>query len=328
VARAVALPGRGTRPSAKAESKATAGLERYRATPAGTDAGAKKASSGVVGTTKVTHPERIIDSSTGLTKIDLVRYYESIANWMVPHLKGRACSLLRGPSGIDGQLFFQKHLDRLRIPGIKALDPALFPGHEALLEVPSAAAIAAAAQMNVIEFHTWNSQVRNIDKPDRIVFDLDPGEGVSWQRVQEGAALTRSLLQQLGLEAWLKTSGGKGLHIIVPIAQPVPLLLSALGPRLLRLAGEVADGTLLWMTGPKTVANHVAPRINKAAADVGRDAPQIVAALPIAVTNDVEAAKQDAAKTLEIYGGLPSYRAMLDAEGAAGPGDVAPEVRR
>jgi len=218
VARAVALPGRGTRPSAKAESKATGGLERYRATPAGTDAGAKKASSGVVGTTKVTHPERIIDSSTGLTKIDLVRYYESIANWMVPHLKGRACSLLRGPSGIDGQLFFQKHLDRLRIPGIKALDPALFPGHEALLEVPSAAAIAAAAQMNVIEFHTWNSQVRNIDKPDRIVFDLDPGEGVSWQRVQEGAALTRSLLQQLGLEAWLKTSGGKGLHIIVPIA--------------------------------------------------------------------------------------------------------------
>jgi F420-dependent oxidoreductase-like protein len=102
-----------------------------------------------------------------------------------------------------------------------------------------------------------------------------------------------------------------------------PVLLAAMAPVMLRLAGEVADGTLLWMTGPKTVANHVAPRINKAAADAGRAAPQIVAALPIAVTNDVDGAKQDAAKTFEIYGGLPSYRAMLDAEGAAGPADVA-----
>ena len=204
-------------------------ITRERAvTPAGADAdpdpgpdpdsGPKKASTSVVGSTKVTHPERVIDPGAGITKLDLVRYYESIADWMAPHLKGRACSLLRGPSGIEGQLFFQKHLDRLRIPGVKELDQALFPGHDALLEVPSAAAIVAAAQMNVIEFHTWNSQIRNIDKPDRIVFDLDPGEGVAWQRMQEGAALTRSLLQQLGLEAWLKTSGGKGLHVVVPIA--------------------------------------------------------------------------------------------------------------
>jgi F420-dependent oxidoreductase-like protein len=102
-----------------------------------------------------------------------------------------------------------------------------------------------------------------------------------------------------------------------------PVLLAAMAPVMLRLAGEVADGTLLWMTGPKTVASHVAPRINKAASEAGRAAPQIVAALPIAVTNDVDAAKQEAAKTFEIYGGLPSYRAMLDAEGAAGPADVA-----
>jgi F420-dependent oxidoreductase-like protein len=102
-----------------------------------------------------------------------------------------------------------------------------------------------------------------------------------------------------------------------------PVLLAAMAPVMLRLAGEVADGTLLWMTGPKTVATHVAPRINKAAADAGRPAPQIVAALPIAVTNDAEAARQLAASTFEIYGGLPSYRAMLDAEGAAGPADVA-----
>lgn len=168
--------------------------------------------------TRVTHPERVIDASTGSTKLDLVRYYESVADWMVPHLKGRPCSLVRGPEGVGGQLFFQKHLDKLRITGAKELDPALWPGHEPLVEIPTSTSIAAAAQMNVIEFHTWNAMTRNIDKPDRMVFDLDPGEGVSWQQVLEAATLTRSLLKDLGLDAWLKTSGGKGLHVVVPLA--------------------------------------------------------------------------------------------------------------
>ena len=101
------------------------------------------------------------------------------------------------------------------------------------------------------------------------------------------------------------------------------VLLAAMAPVMLRLAGEVADGTLLWMTGAKTVAEHVAPRINKAAADAGRPGPQIVASLPVAVTDDVEGARAAAESTFAIYGGLPSYRAMLDKEGAGGPQDVA-----
>ena len=167
---------------------------------------------------RVSNPERVVDASTGLTKLDLVRYYESVADWMVPHLEGRPCSLVRGPTGIGGPLFFQKHADTLRIPGVRELDPALWPGHDALLEVPTGKGIAGAAQMNVIEFHTWNVLIRNIDKPDRVVFDLDPGAGVSWQHVQEAATLTRSFLKDLGLDAWLKTSGGKGLHLVVPLA--------------------------------------------------------------------------------------------------------------
>lgn len=167
---------------------------------------------------KVTNPERVIDAATGLKKLDLVRYYESIAEWMLPHLKGRPCSLLRGPTGVGGELFFQKHDDKLSIPGLRELDPSLWPGHAALLEVPNADALVNAAQMNVIEFHTWNSMARRIDEPDRMVFDLDPGEGVPWQRVQEAAVLTHTLLSELGLKAWLKTSGGKGLHVVVPIA--------------------------------------------------------------------------------------------------------------
>jgi bifunctional non-homologous end joining protein LigD len=86
-----------------------------------------------------------------------------------------------------------------------------------MLEVSTARGLIASAQMNVIEFHTWNATVRKIDKPDRVVFDLDPGEGEQWERVREGATLVRGLLQELGLASWLKTSGGKGLHVVVPL---------------------------------------------------------------------------------------------------------------
>lgn len=165
---------------------------------------------------KITSPERVIDPSTGLRKIDLVRYYESVADWMLPHLAGRPASLVRAPTGIAGQLFFQKHPES-KMPGLTELDAGLWPGHEPLLAVNSAQALLAAAQMNVVEFHTWNSKAARIDQPDRIVLDLDPGEGVSWAMLQEAALLTRVMLQELGLESWLKTSGGKGLHVVVPI---------------------------------------------------------------------------------------------------------------
>jgi len=166
---------------------------------------------------KVTNPERVIDPSTGLRKVDLVRYYESIADWMLPHLKGRPASLVRAPEGVAAKLFFQKH-DESKLPGLTRLDPDLWPGHDALLSVDDAQALVSAAQMNVVEFHTWNSLARNIDKPDRVIFDLDPGEGVTWPNLQEAAVLMRTLLTELGLQSWLKTSGGKGLHVVVPLA--------------------------------------------------------------------------------------------------------------
>jgi bifunctional non-homologous end joining protein LigD len=114
-------------------------------------------------------------------------------------------------------MFFQKHGETLVIPGLKQLDPEIDPSHQPLLEVDTLQALIGAAQMNVIEFHTWNATVKNIDKPDRMVFDLDPGEGISWSNVLEAAELTRTLLQELGLESFLKTSGGKGLHVFVPL---------------------------------------------------------------------------------------------------------------
>jgi bifunctional non-homologous end joining protein LigD len=166
---------------------------------------------------KVSNPERVIDATTGLTKLDLVAFYAGIADWILPHLKSRPVSLVRAPQGIAGQLFFQKHLEH-SMPGATELDPGLWPDHTALIGINSREALLSAAQMNVVEFHTWNSLVKNIDKPDRLIFDLDPGEGVSWKAVQEAAGLMQTMLAQLKLQAWLKTSGGKGLHVVVPLA--------------------------------------------------------------------------------------------------------------
>lgn len=185
-------------------------------------AAAKPSKSAVVGRAassgiKVSNADRVIDPSTGLTKLDLVRYYESVAEWMLPHLRSRPVSLVRAPSGISGQQFFQKHDDKMSIPGMREFPAELWPGHLQLLEVPTAKALATCAQMNVIEFHTWNSTAKRIDQPDRVIFDLDPGEGTSWQHIQEAAVLVRALLKELQLESWLKTSGGKGLHVVVPL---------------------------------------------------------------------------------------------------------------
>lgn len=207
---------------------------------------------------KVTHPGRVIDPSTGLTKLDLVRYYESVAPRMLRHLAGRPCSLLRGPDGVAGQLFFQRHDDKLSIPGLRSLDPALWPGHEPLIEVPSEQAIAEAAQMNVIEFHTWNATVKAIEKPDRMLFDLDPGDGVAWKQVQEAALLVRSLLADLELQAWLKTSGGKGLHVVVPLAPRHDWeLVKDLSQAVVQRLAQVIPNRFVAVSGPKNRVGRI-----------------------------------------------------------------------
>jgi F420-dependent oxidoreductase-like protein len=111
--------------------------------------------------------------------------------------------------------------------------------------------------------------------------------------------------------------------IMIEGAAPVPVLVAALGPAMLKLAAERTGGTITWMTGPKTLREHTVPRIGEAAAKAGRPAPRVIAGLPIAVTEDVAAAREVAGRAFQVYGFLPSYRAMLDREGAEGPADVA-----
>lgn len=192
------------------DDKPPSRISREKAAPAKSVA----ASSGKLG--KLTHPERVIDPSTKLTKLDLARYYALVAPLLLEHLKHRPVSFLRAPGGIQAQLFFQKHLEA-DMPGVKKLPQTLDPGHPPLLEVPSAQALMSAVQMNVVEFHTWNAVKSAIAKPDRMLFDLDPGEGVTWPAMQQAAHLVQVMLHEIGLAAWLKTSGGKGLHVVVPL---------------------------------------------------------------------------------------------------------------
>jgi bifunctional non-homologous end joining protein LigD len=166
---------------------------------------------------RVSNPDRVVDVQSGLRKIDLVRYYALVGALMMEHLQGRPVAMVRAPDGIAGQLFFQKHLERYKMAGVQPIAASLVPEEPAMLEIAQPEGLLSAAQMNVIEFHTWNGTKRAIGKPDRMTFDLDPGEGIGWPQVQEAAQLVRALLQELRLPAFLKTSGGKGLHVVVPL---------------------------------------------------------------------------------------------------------------
>ena len=188
-------------PMRKKTSSATASSATHAAQSANSDAPAKS-SSAPVGSVRVSSADRVIDPTTGLTKMDLVRYYATVAPLLMPHLKARPTSLVRAPEGVEGELFFQKHWDVGRVKGvqgIRELAQALYPAHPPLLEVASPEGLLSAAQMNTVEFHTWNARKDRIDRPDRMTFDLDPGEGVAWEQVQEAAELVHVLLKELGL---------------------------------------------------------------------------------------------------------------------------------
>jgi bifunctional non-homologous end joining protein LigD len=166
---------------------------------------------------RITHPERVIDGASGITKLELARYYDTVAEHMLPHLKARPVALLRAPEGVGGQMFFQKHLQNIVIPEIRRLGPEIDPPHPSLMVIDNATALVGAAQMGVIELHTWNAVYTHIEKPDRIVFDLDPDPTLPWARMVEAAGLMKTLLDELKLKSFLKTTGGRGLHVVVPL---------------------------------------------------------------------------------------------------------------
>ena len=169
------------------------------------------------GKVRITHPDRVIDAVSGTTKMQLAEYYASVAEWILPQLKDRPVALVRAPDGIAGELFFQKNAERLAIPGISTLDKDV-TGQPVML-INNAEALIGAVQMSTVELHTWNATTVDLDKPDRFVLDLDPDPALPWKSMVEATALTLSVLDELGLKAFLKTSGGKGIHLVVPITR-------------------------------------------------------------------------------------------------------------
>lgn len=193
------------------EKKTSAAARKNTAQPAPSQMGLGE------GKVRITHPDRVIDASSGTTKVQLAEYYASVAQWILPELKDRPVALVRAPDGIAGELFFQKNAERLAIPGITTLDKEL-TGQPVMI-INNAEALIGAVQMSTVELHTWNATADNLDRPDRFVLDLDPDPALPWKSMVEATQLTLSVLDELGLKAFLKTSGGKGIHLVVPLTR-------------------------------------------------------------------------------------------------------------
>ena len=166
---------------------------------------------------RITNPGRIIDPSSAVTKRDLISYYEAMADLMLPQIGNRPLMLVRAPDGISGALIYQKHAESQRFVAVESLPPSLHPGHAPLLVANTPAALVELAQLNVVEIHCWNASAPNLASPDQFILDLDPDPALPWRTMREAAMLAKVLLDEIGLESFCKTSGGKGLHLVIPL---------------------------------------------------------------------------------------------------------------
>ncbi len=165
----------------------------------------------------LTHPDRVLWDEQGITKQDLAEYYVAIADWILPHIVGRPLSLVRCPSGSEKGCFFQKHSWAGITDLIVKENVRDETGEEEVLLVRDIKGVVALVQAGVLEIHPWGSLIDDIEKPDRLIFDFDPGEGVQWSKVIDGARELRQRLKEQKLESFAKTTGGKGLHVVAPL---------------------------------------------------------------------------------------------------------------
>ena len=173
---------------------------------------------GMGGQTRISSPDRVVFEGAKYTKLDVAEYYRSVADWLLPELVGRPLSLLRCPDGTKGQCFFQKHHAGSLGDDVRSIELEQKSGREPYIYVDDIDGVLDLVQMNTLEFHPWGSRVEDPELPDRMVFDLDPGEGTGWKDVVRAAREVRDRLREAGLENFVRLSGGKGAHVVVPIA--------------------------------------------------------------------------------------------------------------
>ncbi len=168
---------------------------------------------------RLTHPDRVLYPEQGLTKQDLANYYVHVADWILPHLIHRPLMVVRCPSGQAGKCFYQKHLaEGLSAPvrGIKVKEESGIKNYMGVDDLPG---LVTLVQMSALELHPWGSREDKLDYPDRMILDLDPGPGVAWHEVVSAAGEVHAVLDALGLKSFVRTSGGKGLHVVVPLVR-------------------------------------------------------------------------------------------------------------
>jgi len=166
---------------------------------------------------RITHPDRILFPEQGVTKLSLARYYERVSPWLLPHVKGRPLTLVRCPEGYTKECFYQKHANDTVPDTIGRVKISEDNGVSWYMTADSLPAVIGLVQMGVLELHTWGAKRDGVDRPDRIIIDLDPDPTVSWKAVIEAAQLVRTLLNNLDLACFVKTTGGKGLHVVLPL---------------------------------------------------------------------------------------------------------------
>lgn len=166
----------------------------------------------------LTHPDRLVWEGQGITKQQLAAFYADIADWLLPHLVDRPLTLLRCPAGARQKCFVQRH----SWAGMSPLIHREQVEGEEVLMVRDIQGVVALVQAGVLEMHVWGATWPDLEKPDRLVLDLDPGEGVAWPRVIEAARAVRERLLRMSLESFVKTTGGKGLHVVVPVRAKAP----------------------------------------------------------------------------------------------------------
>lgn len=167
----------------------------------------------------LTHPDRVLYPEIGITKRELALFYEEIAEWILPHLRGRPLTLVRCPEGHKKECFYQKHANKTLAEPIRRLSLREGNSMATYVAVDSLSGLISLVQMGVLELHTWGSRSDQVERPDRLTFDLDPDPTLPWKQLIEAAQKVRTRLSDLGLAAFVKTTGGKGLHVVVPLAR-------------------------------------------------------------------------------------------------------------